>query len=381
MGERWMMSRRRSVGTGIRWAVVGIIWLVGLALPWHAARAQDDLDMTPAQRDQLFRELADDVAILERQGALLKKAVRLVRPTVVHIEASKMEEGRRKPVEEAGSGVIVDFGGKFYVLTNRHVVLNAPLSGIELKLADGREIRPTRQWSDPGTDVAVIAVGAGDLVAARLGDSSKLEIGDFVLAVGSPFGLSHSVTFGIISAKGRHDLELGSRGVELQDFLQTDAAINPGNSGGPLLNLRGEVVGINTAIASSGGGNEGIGFSIPINMAVNVARQLVETGTVSRAFLGVLLDAEYNTEAAVRLGLPRRFGARIKAVTQNSAAESAMLQAGDIIMEFDGVRIEDDDHLVSKVSLTPIGQEVALRVFRAGRPMVVRVRVQGRTSN
>ncbi len=343
--------------------------------------AQDpySTSLTEAERDRQFQELAAEVALLERQGNLLKKAVRLVRPSVVHIEASKLEGERRKPVEEAGSGVVVEFDGRFYVLTNRHVIVDAPLSGIQIRMADGRDVRPTRVWSDPSTDVAVIRVGGSDLLAARLGDSSSLEIGDFVLAVGSPFGLSHSVTFGIISAKGRHDLELGSRGVELQNFLQTDAAINPGNSGGPLLNLRGEVVGINTAIASSGGGNEGIGFSIPINMAVYIARQLVEKGSVSRAFLGVLLDAEYNTEAAVRLGLPKRFGARIKSVTRNSAAEDAQLLEGDVILEYDGVRIEDDDHLINQVSLTPIGREVALRVFRGGRPMTVRVRVRERS--
>ncbi|MCO6457206.1 MAG: trypsin-like peptidase domain-containing protein [Pirellulaceae bacterium] len=374
-----MVACCRYLAVGLRPGLI-LLALSCLAVWPPDARSQDPsaVNLTPAEREQMFRELADEVAALERQGALLKKAVRLIRPTVVHIEAKKLEDGRRKTVEEAGSGVIIELNTKFYVLTNRHVILDAPMSGLELTLADGRPVRPVRVWSDQSTDVAVIAVADTDLVAARLGDSSKLEIGDFVLAVGSPFGLSHSVTFGIISAKGRHDLELGSRGVELQDFLQTDAAINPGNSGGPLLNLRGEVVGINTAIASSGGGNEGIGFSIPINMAVSIARQLVEKGSVSRAFLGVLLDADYNTETAVRLGLPRRFGARIKAVTQNSAAEAAQLQVGDIILEYDGIRIENDDHLIDKVSVTPIGQEVTLRVFRAGRPMSVHVRVRER---
>ena len=157
----------------------------------------------------------------------------------------------------------------------------------------------------PTTDVAVLAVSAPDLTAAPLGDSDRMEIGDFVLAVGSPFGLSHSVTFGIISAKGRRDLHLGEVDtVQFQDFLQTDAAINPGNSGGPLVNLRGEVIGINTAIASNSGGNEGIGFAIPVNMFMTVARQLIETGKVTRAFLGVNM-----LEVGVRSGDGRRVGA------------------------------------------------------------------------
>src|SRR5204863_4598609 len=135
-----------------------------------------------------------------------------------------------------------------YVLTNRHVIKSSALNKIKIRLADGRQINPTKVWSDKGTDIAIMAVTATGLVPARLGDSGKLEIGDFVLAVGSPFGLSHSVTYGIISAKGRRDLRLGDDGVQLQDFLQTDAAINPGNSGGPLLSLRGEVIGLTTAI-------------------------------------------------------------------------------------------------------------------------------------
>src|SRR6185503_4020578 len=150
-----------------------------------------------------------------------------------------------------------------------------------------------------------MSVAAPGLVPARLGDSGKLEIGDFVLAVGSPFGLSHSVTYGIISAMGRRDLELGDDGVPYQDFLQTDAAINPGNSGGPLLNLRGEVIGINTAIASNSGGNEGIGFTIPINMTMYVARQLIDRGSVAHAYLGVRLDMNFGPEAAAKLGLSR----------------------------------------------------------------------------
>ena len=223
-----------------------------------------------------------------------------------------------------------------------------------------------------------MAIAADNLVPARLGDSTKLDIGDFVLAVGSPFGLTHSVTYGIISAKGRRDLQLGDDGVQYQDFLQTDAAINPGNSGGPLLNLRGEVIGINTAIASTSGGNEGIGFTIPINMVMVIADQLIERGSVVRAYLGVRLDATFGPEAAAKMGLPRPEGARVTGITQNSPAES-QLRVGDVILAFDGTPIEDDNHLINLVSLTPVNKEVEVHLLRSGKAHNLKVRVGNRT--
>ena len=169
-----------------------------------------------------------------------------------------------------------------------------------------------------------------------------MEIGDFVLAVGSPFGLRNSVTFGIISAKGRRDLQFGNATVRYQDFLQTDAAINPGNSGGPLCNLRGEVIGINSAIASKSGISERIGFAIPMNMFINVARQLIDTGKVTRAFLGVSLESRYGPAMAAELGLPNPMGTRVLSVIKGTPAEAAGLQAGDVILQIDGERVEDD---------------------------------------
>ncbi len=332
-------------------------------------------------RDRQFAELAAEVALLEREGNVLKRVIRLTRPTVVHIEARRDDEApavNQKPVEEAGSGVVIEVGGRHYVLTNRHVIKHSSLHNISIRLDDGRVLKPTQGWNDRETDIAVLAVAAKDLVAARLADSSKLEIGDFVLAVGSPFGLSHSVTYGIISAKGRRDLQLGDDGVLYQDFLQTDAAINPGNSGGPLLNLRGEVVGINTAIASSSGGSEGIGFAIPINMVMTVAQQLITNGSVVRAYLGVHLDSSFGPEDAIRLGLSRPSGARVTGVNPQSPAEAAGLKIGDVILQFDEVRIEDDDHLVNLVSLTPVGKQVGLLVVRDGKSLPMKVSVGNR---
>lgn len=334
-----------------------------------------------AARDQLYTELAADVSELERRGSILKRVFKLVRPAIVHLEARRDAEGVRNvrgESEEAGSGVIIERSGKLFVLTNRHVIKYSTLKGINIRLADGRILHPTKVWSDPGTDVSLLEIGGSDFIPARVGDSSQLDIGDFVLAVGSPFGLSHSVTYGIISAKGRRDLKLGDDGVQFQDFLQTDAAINPGNSGGPLLNLRGEVVGINTAIASSSGANEGIGFAIPINMVMLIADQLIERGTVVRAFLGVTLDAKYDAEAATRHGLLRSEGARVSGITRNSPADQARILVGDIILDFDGTHVDDDAHLINLVSLTPVNKEVDLRLLREGRTINLRLRVANR---
>jgi len=340
-------------------------------------------DDSPAleSREQQFAALAAEVALLEREGNVLKRVIRLTRPTVVHIEARRDDEApavNQKPVEEAGSGVVIEAGGRHYVLTNRHVIKHSSLQSISIRLDDGRVLKPTQGWNDRETDIAVLAIAAKDLIPARLADSSKLEIGDFVLAVGSPFGLSHSVTYGIISAKGRRDLQLGDDGVLYQDFLQTDAAINPGNSGGPLLNLRGEVVGINTAIASSSGGSEGIGFAIPINMVMTVAQQLITNGSVVRAYLGVHLDSSFSPEDAIGLGLSRPSGARVTGVNPKSPAELADLKIGDVILQYDNIRIEDDDHLVNLVSLTPVGKEVGLVVVRGGKAMQMKVNVGNR---
>lgn len=332
-------------------------------------------------RTRLFAELARDVEHLEQQGNVLKRAVKLVTPSVVHIEAKRDEDSRtqQKSVEEAGSGVVIERNGKHYVVTNRHVIKYSSLTNIHIKLADGQQLTPTKMWADRETDIAILSVQGKNLVPAMIGNSDKLDIGDFVLAVGSPFGLSHSVTYGIISAKGRRDLQLGDDGVTNQDFLQTDAAINPGNSGGPLLNLRGEVIGINTAIASSSGGSEGIGFTIPVNMAMVVADQLIDHGSVVRAYLGVQLDAVFTREEAAAAGLSRPEGARVTGVTPKSPAEKARLQLGDIILQYNDQKVDDDDHLINMVSLTPVNKEVELVIVRDSQTIRLRVRVGNRS--
>lgn len=370
---------RRSLWRFVRAQGAGLLLLAGGSVIARPVTAEELISVDA--RARLFAELARDVEQLEQQGNILKRAVKLASPSVVHIEAKRDEDARHlnKSVEEAGSGVVIERNGKHFVITNRHVIKYSSLSNIKIKLSDGRHFAPTQVWADRETDIAILATTSKDLTAANIGDSDKLDIGDFVLAVGSPFGLSHSVTYGIISAKGRRDLQLGDDGVTNQDFLQTDAAINPGNSGGPLLNLRGEVIGINTAIASSSGGNEGIGFTIPMNMVMLVADQLIDHGQVVRAYLGVQLDATFTREEAIAAGLQRPEGARITGITPRSPAEMARLQPGDIILQFNNQTVQDDDHLINMVSLTPVNREVELKLLRDSQTVRLRVRVGNRS--
>jgi serine protease Do len=334
----------------------------------------------------LRRELDRHAEALEAQSSVLKIVAKLVGPSVVHIEAdmpvssdADSQYGHGKRVEESGSGVIIEWKESYYVLTNRHVVRDAGVAAIRIRLADGRLVHPSKILQDYDTDVAVLAITALDLIPAPVGNSERLEIGDFVLAVGSPFGLTNSVTFGIISGKGRRDLRLNDATVKFQDFLQTDAAINPGNSGGPLVNLHGEIIGINTAIASTTGRNEGIGFAIPIDMFMFVGRQLIETGKVTRAFLGVNLSPRFGPAMAAELGLPRPIGAHVTSVMPRSPAVAANLQVGDVILEFNHTAVEDDAHLVNLVSLTPVGKTVPVLIFRDRKAFTVMVEVGDRS--
>ncbi len=345
-------------------------------------------------RDQMFRDLAARVLVMEQYGDALGQVAELARPCVVHIEVDKRPPQRtavdshissdpqsyaEEYVEEAGSGTVIRIGSRLYVLTNRHVLQFAEIDGIRIRLANGRKLHAVRKMTDRDTDIAILELSEQDCVAARLGNSDDVHVGDFVLAFGSPFGLSHSVTHGIISAKGRRDLILGDEDVRIQDFMQTDAAINPGNSGGPLLNLRGEVIGINTAIASNSGGNEGIGFSIPINMATHVARQLVENGTLIRGYLGVQLDGEFDSDFAQRIGLRQYTGTRVSAVTSGSPAEEAGIRSGDVVLQFDDQTVEDDSHLVNLVGLEDANANVPLRIFRDGIEIELTVSLRPRT--
>jgi len=357
--------------------ICGLAAFLGLFASEAALGQQAPAPATlPSERDLLFDELHRDVASMERELGIYKRVVRLVAPSVVHVQAKPLADFRfRREVEEAGSGVLVSVGGKNYVLTNRHVVKHSDPEHIRLELNDGREISPTEIFTDPETDVAVLAVDAPDLIPARVGDSDQCEIGDPVMAFGNPFNLRQSVTRGIISGMGRSNLDLGDGGVDFQNFMQTDAAINPGNSGGPLISLRGEVIGLNTAIASNSGGNDGIGFSIPINIAMSVAKQLVEHGRVDRGFLGVMLDGNFNLQAAQSIGLPRLTGALVKQVTERSPAALAGVQSNDVILRYNNAAIENDQHLINLVKLSDVGRPVDMVVLRNGQMMKIQAQI------
>ena len=336
-------------------------------------------------REQNIADIQKQANLVEQQFGLIKKIIQTTKPVVVHIEAKKRQESKLRNdterkgsyVEEAGSGVVIEHNSRFYIITNFHVIENSSNEDIRIE-ADGKWFYPTRIIHDKQTDISVMFCDRDDLIAAQFGDSNSTDIGDFVVAVGSPFGLSHSVSYGIISAKGRRDLELGPQGVRFQDFIQTDAAINPGNSGGPLINLRGEVIGINTAIASNSGGSDGIGFSIPSNMALKIATDLIDHGQAQRGFLGVSLDARFSPGRAISLGMRRPHGARVSAITPGSPAAQSSIRIGDIVLEFDGISIANDSHLVTQVSLTEIGQEVPVKIFRAGKIEDISVTVGSR---
>jgi serine protease Do len=356
--------------------------VVGLLIDEGLTRSAQARNVTADEAVRLSQDLQQPGLSLASGNAELAKVARLMRASVVHIE-SKRQSARGGSVEETGSGVLMALppAEGMYVVTNRHVVTGSPqLAGITVQLDNGQFLHPTQVWQDKATDVAVLKLPQVSAVPARWGDSDGLEIGHIVLALGSPFGLSQTVTLGIVSAKGRRSLALGATGEMLnQDFIQTDAAINPGNSGGPLVDLHGRVVGINTAIASNSGGNEGIAFSIPSNLVRRVAESLVKHGKVPRAYLGVKLDPEFTAETARKFNLERLRGARVLQVYEKTPAARAALQLDDIILEFNGIEVQDENHLINMVSLTPIGKTVRLNVLRGGRVISVDVLLADRT--
>jgi Do/DeqQ family serine protease len=283
---------------------------------------------------------------------------------------------QQQPVERetqaAGSGVIVD-AAQGYVMTNAHVVENA--NSIEVTTKDNRRLNAKLVGRDPDTDIAVLQIRAGNLTAVPIGDSDRLQVGDFVLAIGNPFGLGQTVTSGIISALGRSGL--GIEGYE--DFIQTDASINPGNSGGPLVDLQGRVVGINTAILAPGGGNIGIGFAVPINMARQIMDQLVSYGEIKRGRIGVAIQ-DLTPELAQALGTRHTQGAVIARVEPGSPAERAGLRTNDLVVAVNGAPMRSGTELRNRVGLSRIGDEVELTVERGGAERNVTVRVEKATT-
>ena len=277
------------------------------------------------------------------------------------------EQQRERRTQSLGSGVVVD-AKQGLVLTNNHVIDKA--EEITVTLRDGRQLKAELVGTDPESDVAVIRVEAKDLSAVPIGDSEELRVGDFVVAIGNPFGLGQTVTSGIVSALGRSGL--GIEGYE--DFIQTDASINPGNSGGALVNLRGELVGINTAILSQSGGNIGIGFAIPINMARDIMAQLMEHGEVRRGVLGVQAQ-DLTPELARAFDLDRQRGAVVTQVTPGSAADKAGLKAGDVVVDVNGRPMRNALDVRNSIGLLRVGEQVKIKVLRNGKTVSLTAKV------
>jgi serine protease Do len=340
-----------------------------------------------AARDDVNKPLAEAQSVVALPGpdslsAAFEKVSKLVGPAVVNISSEQVIHtsglsqdpfgemfGGNSPFGRAfnmprdmkqkslGSGFVVDAQG--YIVTNNHVVKNA--SKIKVKLQDGRLLDGTVVGTDPQTDLAVIKVNASALPTLRLADSDKVKVGEWVLAFGSPFGLEQTMTAGIISAKGR---VVGAGNYD--NFLQTDAAINPGNSGGPLVNVAGEVVGINTMILSDSGGFQGVGLAIPASMADNVYHQLVKSGKVTRGWLGVNIQ-NMTPELAKSFDLKKEEGVLIAQVEPDSPASKAGLRSGDVVLEYNGKELKNPEDLSIAVADTKVGSSAKLKVLREGK--------------
>jgi len=362
--HRWKVSSSRAL------AVVGAIAL-GLGLSVHGVVLGQQSEQAPIPSPSEFSRAFINVA--KKLG-----------PAVVNIdvrEKARQPSGlenmpnipgfripQQGPQHGTGSGVIISQDG--YILTNNHVAGNA--DRMNVTLADGREFKAKRVGTDPETDLAVIKIDAENLPYAELGDSDKLEQGEWVVALGSPFGLQKTMTAGIVSATGR------ALTGTYDNYIQTDASINPGNSGGPLVNMAGEVVGINTMIFTRSGGSEGIGFSIPSNMAHKIYAELIRNGKVTRGFLGVSLKP-VTAAVAETIGYHGTEGALVDDVTDpNSPAARAGLQSGDVITGFDGKPVASRQQLVEMVAETPVGKSVTVKYFRDGRPRTTTLRLAER---
>jgi Do/DeqQ family serine protease len=295
----------------------------------------------------------------------LAPLVKAVTPSVVNIAVNR---NKGRGAEVAGSGVIVDAEAG-YILTNHHVVANG--DSIVVTLKDNRKLDATLVGADPDTDIALLKVEARNLSALPIGDPDRLEVGDFVLAIGNPFGLGQTVTSGIVSALGRSGLGIES----YENFIQTDASINPGNSGGALVDLRGELVGINTAIFASGGGNVGIGFAVPIDMAQSVMQQLVAHGEVRRGRLGVQVK-DLTPELGESLGVAARQGAVVDFVDVLSPAQKAGIAIGDIILSVDGDPVRGATDLRNRIGLTPVGKQVKLVLLRDNASQTLTITIE-----
>jgi Do/DeqQ family serine protease len=348
--SKGMTSRAASRAPVIAAALLLLTGGVHAALPWFGGE-------TPSLAPMLEKVTPAVVNVATEGKVRVGRNPLLDDPLFRHF-FDVPDEPQERRTQNLGSGVIVD-AGRGLIITNAHVVANA--EQITIKLRDGRKLDAKRVGVDAETDVAVIQVPAGGLTALALGDSDGLKVGDFVVAIGNPFGLDQTVTSGIVSALGRSGL--GIEGYE--EFIQTDASINPGNSGGALVDLQGRLVGINTAIFSQSGGSIGIGFAIPINMARQVMEQLAQHGEVKRGQLGVQLQ-DLDPDLAEAFDLNEQEGAVVVNVIEGSPAAKAGLKAGDLVVAVNGRPVRNASDLRNRVGLLRIGDKITLEVLRKG---------------
>lgn len=361
--------------------------LAGAALSFLALRMTSGRSQPAGEvesRQAQVEKLKEELRTLPDLSKAFVAVSRIIQPAVVNIVVSRTaivrdpwdewfdnpwfrRPPRRFKQQGQGSGIVVDPEG--YVLTNRHVVVSA--DEIWVKMSDKREFRAELVGMDEGTDIALLRVKEKGLPAAPLGDSSSVQVGEWVLAFGNPFGLEGTVTAGIVSYRGRSHLGILDR----EEFIQTDCAINPGNSGGPLVNLKGEVVGINSAIYSKTGGYQGIGFAIPINEARIVMEQLRKEGRVRRAALGVRIS-DVDAETARAAGRDNLKGAVIREVLPDSPAAGAGLEPGDLVLRFAGEDVENANHLRRLISQQDIGKKVRIRINREGDELEIDVELR-----
>lgn len=363
--------------------VMGIV--IGLVL-------SSSFDFQKRGYSQDYKVPEDAVQLMSKIGQAMAAISDAVKPSVVNISTSRTvrsrdtspfsedpffrhffgdrfkdsETPRERKAMALGSGVIVDKKG--IIITNYHVVKGA--EEIKVTLSDNREFKGKVTGSDQKTDIAVVKIEADNLPAIKWGDSDNLKVGETILAIGNPYGLNQTVTSGIVSAVGRANVGIA----DYEDFIQTDASINPGNSGGAIVNVRGELVGIPTAIFSTTGGYQGIGFAIPSNMAKVVMDSLLKTGRVVRGWLGVMIQP-LTPELAKRLGLKEEKGALVSDVVEGGPADKAGIKGGDLIIEFDGKKVDNPSHLRNMVANTAPGSEVPLKIVREGKTETLKIRV------
>ncbi len=334
--------------------------LLVIALPLHAGLPTHDSQgrALPTLAPMLEKTLPGVVNIFTRTRVAVRQNPLLSDPFFRRF-FNVPDQPRERTEQSLGSGVVFD-ADKGYIVTNHHVINGA--DEISVNTADGRTLQATLVGSDPETDIAVLKVEQDNLAALPLSNSDALRVGDFVVAIGNPFGLGQTVTSGIVSALGRSGL--GIEGYE--DFIQTDASINPGNSGGALVNLHGELVGINTAILSKSGGNMGIGFAIPINMVSEIMAQLIEHGAVQRGTLGAQAQ-DLTPELASAFGIDENRGAVVTQVTSGSPAAKAGLKAGDVITHINQRQVHDASDVRNRIGLLRIGERVTMKILRDGK--------------